>query len=349
MIEDELAQSLRQIIIDYQAFDGDETQISERNIKTWANQFNDPLFILTEMNHLLPKCYVSKKKGIDFFNKELEEVANINNVSKNELLKQSSFLNLQGSEKSQAYINELIIESLIDELPKDSLLNKHNKKFYFYFDDIIATGGTIRRNLKQWLESTESEGEDPIVKKIKDKKIKLYIIVLGLQNWGWANTEYYLMQTVDKQIDKLLNKRVLIEIENHPRFRNQQFNCCYPIKNENEIINTYFNSLEQMQYEASAFRPSNLPIKEEFYSNAANRNKLEQEFLLKGIELLNKLDIVKQNQRPLGFCHPNHKILGCGTMFFSWRNIPNNSPLVFWWNVPGHNWTPLFNVINRGS
>jgi hypothetical protein len=58
---------------------------------------------------------------------------------------------------------------------------------------------------------------------------------------------------------------------------------------------------------------------------------------------------VRPNIRPLGLINPTYRTFGLGTHFFTWRNIPNNSPLVFWWEVPGHNWIPLFPVMNRGT
>ena len=69
----------------------------------------------------------------------------------------------------------------------------------------------------------------------------------------------------------------------------------------------------------------------------------------KGIDIINMIQgDVKPNIRPLGLINPNYKIFGLGTHFFTWRNIPNNSPLVYWWEVSGHNWKPLFSVANRG-
>ena len=53
-------------------------------------------------------------------------------------------------------------------------------------------------------------------------------------------------------------------------------------------------------------------------------------------------------KRPLGDTVKSHKTLGTGTLFFTWRNISNTCPIVFWWDVFGHNWTPLFSLKNRG-
>ena len=58
---------------------------------------------------------------------------------------------------------------------------------------------------------------------------------------------------------------------------------------------------------------------------------------------------VSTNLRPLGLINPQYKIFGLGTHYFTWRNIPNNAPLVYWWEVPGHKWKPLFPVANRGN
>jgi hypothetical protein len=70
--------------------------------------------------------------------------------------------------------------------------------------------------------------------------------------------------------------------------------------------------------------------------------------LKKGIEIINSINnISAEGLRPLGMTNPSYKTLGTGTHFFTWRNISNTCPLVFWWETNG--WHPLFPVKNRGS
>lgn len=60
--------------------------------------------------------------------------------------------------------------------------------------------------------------------------------------------------------------------------------------------------LEAENDSVPAFRPSNLPKTETFFSSAENRIRLEKIFLEKGIELLNKVQTKNpdRRKRPLG-------------------------------------------------
>lgn len=112
----------------------------------------------------------------------------------------------------------------------------------------------------------------------------------------------------------------------------------------------YFNTIGAENNDLPVFRPKNLPLKETFFSSPENRIKLENLFIQKGIELLSKVksDSPDKRKRPLGDSIRSHKTLGTGTLFFTWRNISNTCPLVFWWDVSGHEWIPLFCLKNRG-
>ena len=63
-----------------------------------------------------------------------------------------------------------------------------------------------------------------------------------------------------------------------------------------------------------------------------NRNKFEKIILDKGLELLQKVKKEKPDprKRPLGDTVKSHKTLGTGTLFFTWRNISNTCPIIFW-------------------
>jgi hypothetical protein len=98
-----------------------------------------------------------------------------------------------------------------------------------------------------------------------------------------------------------------------------------------------------------AYRKNNIPIKEQFFSSKSNRIRFENIMLMKGIELLGGVKKLKINHRPLGVTNPTKKIFGTGTLFFTWRNISNTTPIVFWWKITGSDWYPLFPLINRGK
>jgi hypothetical protein len=51
--------------------------------------------------------------------------------------------------------------------------------------------------------------------------------------------------------------------------------------------------------------------------------------------------------RALGYSLPSLKDFGFGALCFTWRNVPNNAPLVFWYS--GGGFTPLFKVTRGGN
>ena len=74
---------------------------------------------------------------------------------------------------------------------------------------------------------------------------------------------------------------------------------------------------------------------------------MENAFLLKGIQILDNANSQIPNIRALGYSLPSSKNFGFGALCFTWRNVPNNAPLVFWYS--GGGFTPLFKVTRRGN
>ena len=80
--------------------------------------------------------------------------------------------------------------------------------------------------------------------------------------------------------------------------------------------------------------------------NTANKREVgDLAFLRKGIEILEHTNVNNKNMRALGYSIPSLKNFGFGALCFTWRNVPNNTPLVFWY--AGGGFTPLF-VVSRG-
>ena len=107
-----------------------------------------------------------------------------------------------------------------------------------------------------------------------------------------------------------------------------------------EFIEDAFERDYEMKNAHLAFRNPEYPKEEKFFSSEENRIRYENILLKKGIDIINDTDNLNVNTRPLGLTPPSHKTLGTGSHFFSWRNISNTSPLVFWWETNG--WVPLF-------
>jgi hypothetical protein len=347
------SEAIHSIIKDYQCdYEGRKFELSPEHIQKWANQFGeDADFVLSELLHFLPEVYISKDMAREMLRKRLVGFQEFHKYSSmNEFILKTHFFDLQIPEKSQS---ELLI--MIDDILQSEYMINYKehlnepKKHYIYFDDVLATGGTIIRDLEVWLNEGNNTAD------IIDKSKTLAISLFCYHKLGYTNFEYRLMKCSDDKIKKLLIVGNDYVIENDLKTKweaqSQRLNCAYPIENQSKEVMDYFNSLNTEYDKIPAFRDKNLPKKETFFSSPENRIKLENLFLNKGVELLGKIkkDNPDPRKRPLGDTLKSHKTFGTGTLFFTWRNISNTCPLVFWWDVPGHDWIPLFCLKNRGN
>lgn len=175
---------------------------------------------------------------------------------------------------------------------------------------------------------------------LKEHKIKLELSLICVHTLGLAFLQYGLKQKFGYFP---LKYRACYEIQNHLKFYNQALNIAIPVREQPKEVKEYLAKLDAEKYEDYAYRDPATPEKEIFFTSAENRVKFENLLLEKGLFIINQIKgEIKPNIRPLGLINPNYKTFGLGTHFFTWRNVPNNCPLVYWWDVPGHDWKPLF-------
>lgn len=353
----DLAEQIFEIIKDYQCdYPDRKFEITVEHIISWANQFGeDAEFVLSELLYFLPEVYISKEKAKVLLRTRLLEIQKFYGYkTMNEMVINTHFFDLQKKYKSQSEILLIIDEILQTEYMisyKESI--EQPKTNYIYFGDVLATGGTVFWDLSNWLQAKD-DGVNENYKAIINKTKTIGISLFCYHSFGFSNMQWRLMKQFDDKIKKVLLVGKDYVVENHIKTKwiaeNQKLNCVYPIEEQSKTTLEYLAGLEAENDSVPAFRPSNLPKKETFFSSQENRIKLEKIFLEKGIELLDKVETENpdRRKRPLGDTVRSHKTFGTGTLFFTWRNISNTCPLVFWWDVPGHNWTPLFCVKNRG-
>lgn len=344
----ELAEEIFEILKDYHCdYPDTKHKMSVEHILKWATQFGDDAeFILTELLHFLPNVYVSREKAISILKKQLEFLKEKYRYSSmDEFIKNAYFIDVQKEEKSQKEILVLVKEILQKEygIDYDSLIQISSKKHYIYFDDILATGNTIFKNLKSIFDFNLSDFTN------RDKTIN--ICLFCCHTLGCEKTLLRLKCEYGDTICKVSSCGLCYYLVENRMNPSEKLNCAYPIDTRSSKIIEYIKNLNT-DYSKSppTFRLEDLPSKETFFSSKENRNKFEKIILDKGLELLQK--VKKENpdsrKRPLGDTVKSYKTLGTGTLFFTWRNISNTCPIVFWWDVSGHNWIPLFSLKNRG-
>lgn len=346
MTLNERAKELAQILHDYQNEDG--VQLSEDEIVTWALQFKEnALFVLSEVTHLLTQTYFSKEKCRAMLKGRLEQLcSDFRYPRMYDFIKESYFFDVQKEGKSQKALLSLIFDVLNEDYDINYAdFQLFTKKNFIYFDDLLASGGTIRKDLLVWL--LEADQQKSNFMHVVDGNYNLIVSTFGKHLFGAGLCKWQLMMNTDKRIDRHFKFYADVEIQDHPRFLNQSYNCLMPLESEiSDLSRNYLESLDADAQTTRAFRPEDSPTLEIFFSSPEARNRLEQIFIEQGITIFSQVQNLGANQRPLGMTPPNHQTFGMGTLFFTWRNIPNNAPIVFWWDNNG--WKPLFPLKNRG-
>jgi len=331
-----IAQEIITIIGDYRNDDG--IQMTAQNIINWANQFGakEQLFILEELKEIFKKRYISKMKAEQFLKFAIQKLSVIYEYSSPQsFLENSVFLDLQEEGKSQKDMLKML-DAIINAQYGMSLSDcgTVSSKNYIYLDDMMCTGNTVYFDLKNWLE-LEENGKSNLSKiMVKNANIIcLYIFTHHLNTDKLRWRFYYSHPQFNLKIHSL------VKVDNDYRQPGSKLDAILPIQdNQPKIVHDYFESLDTNVQ--GVFRNKNEPILETFFSSPENRVRFENILPIKGLEILNSVSVQKKNIRPLGFTLPSHKNFGFGTLCFTFRNVPNNTPLVFWYSSPI--WQPLF-------
>ena len=351
---EELARQISEIIWGYREDDIDgcsyNTLMTPEHVINWVNQFdeNDREFLLSELLHILPKSYFSKAFMLKFLDVALTKVSeDLGYENLYNFLLDAQIIQCQGPKKSQT---EILI--LLDEIFKDKFgkpiknFPLGDVKYWIYIDDLLASGGTFKRNIIKEIENHALDGG------FKNSDTKIICLFIGSHNLGWKKTLYSIDKTLDWKASKRIKMYRYLNLENDLSQDQPKLNFVYPKQNEEGInfldfIENAFVRKYSMRNMEIAFRPLHLPITEEFYSSPQSRDRYENILLRKGIDLIhNTQNLTVESIRPLGMTNPSNKTLGTGSHFFTWRNISNTCPIVFWWEANG--WYPLFPVKNRG-
>lgn len=331
---EDLANQVADIVEDYRNDDGIE--MSSDRILQWANQFEpgDRAFVLEETKNILSQRYVTKSTGLKFLKLGVEKLAESYNYrSPSAFLKNTVLLDLQEEGKSQKALLEML----------DGVARKHwginssdfassSKTNYLYIDDVLCTGNTLFYDLKDWLAAGGNQRVEQGA-----NIILLYIFVHTL-NTGKLKGRFYYADEVSDGFD--YNLISACTVENDYENKNADLDLAFPLRqNQPEAVFDYLNRIDS-PLDESVFRAPGRPRDEKLFSSPDNRIRYENILLSEGLSILDSVNVSKENVRPLGYTLPTHKTLGFGTLSFTWRNVPNNTPLVFWYSAP--EWKPLF-------
>ncbi len=328
------------VIRDYR--NDDDIYLTDNDIAEWADQFgNDRDFVLDEFGHIISQIYLSKKETIEYLETVLEALRRLYKYATvDDMLRETAFLNMQPAGKSQdvllKMLNGIVVKHTGHELND---YDCYTKSHYVYVDDVLATGGTIGKDLRLWLEK-DTNADD-----VRNNKKTILVVLVCSHTFGESITRYMITQRFNLKMEQIPIGS-FYKIENHLKFdlNNQKLNIAIPLPTQSQRVHEYLNNLPETanKYHDYTFRPPGFPKKEVFFTSPDNRDRYERIILEKGLDIIDNTQTPGLNLRPLGMVNPKYHTLGLGTHFFTWRNVPNNAPLVYWWSVSGHNWKPLF-------
>ena len=307
-----LLESIASTIADY------HTPRSAQEVDRWVKQFREDvqLPILIEMDHVLKKTYQSKEAMLRF----LRELATSHPAS---FWRDVRFLNIQQGGQSQAEMLRLF-DGILQEcynLKVDECGKKPSA--FVYLDDAVFTGNRLQTDLSTWI--------------INDAPAKttLHIITMARHTNGhwYANDRIVKAARKAKKTIDLNWYQPHLKIENRLSEKDNSDVLWPTVLPADERTTNYIASLAP--YTPELRRPGHLGPNR-FFSSEEGRHILEQEFLVAGLRIRAACRFLNQYQRPLGYTVLN--TLGCGSLFVTYRNCPNNCPLALWAGDP---W-PLF-------
>jgi hypothetical protein len=330
-----LIREVYQILQDYRIDEENYGGMTPERIYRWVLQFDeaDRIFILGELKFIFKERYFSKTRVLLFLQDTIRTLTNdLGYTNETDFLDNAHFLNLQRKGKSQDKLLELLFVHLKNDYKYDTdNIGSKSKKHYIYIDDILCTGNTFFNNMKQWIESRQET-------KIQSNEITVNVAYIFIAKKSYDRK---LNQLYHSKFSKVVKSQALFWIDKE---------ILQPIlPNQPDIVTAYEAKVIRQAHDHAEGRynyPSNFyrnatEINAEGYSSYENRVKLENILLKKGVEILNNVnEITKSNIRPLGYSLPSYKDFGFGALAFTWRNVPNNTPLVFWYSSRG--FMPLF-------
>lgn len=355
---EEFINDIYDLVKDYRSDEHVRFRMSEQRIEQWVNQFdeNDRIFLLSELKNILEKHYWSKDKVKQFIKDAVVTISqDLGYSNPQEFLRDCVFLDLQPEGKSQKKMLELLTEILRDEFSFDSSdCGTNQEKHFIYVDDILCTGKTLFDDIQGWCKDEYTNGETNL-QALKTSKISLIFayIFIHKSNYFKKLAQFGYM---DKSLKSNCQMFRAVEIDNTNNLR-AGLELIFPLESEDELIMDYRDAIiEQVdeyntgkKYNKAAeyfYRKTGMPKNESLFTSPENRNRFENIMLKKGMEILNSADVNIPNMRALGYSLPSQKNFGFGTLCFTWRNVPNNTPLTFWYDGGGN--YPLF-VVNRGQ
>lgn len=279
-----------------------EIVINQGHVHKWISQFNPYTqhIILQETLHILKEWYFGKDK-IDIFLTETIEYLRLENENSidEDPLKGIYFLDIQESGKSQSQLIEML-KYHVNEKYKCSIRtgNMENEKYYVYLDDGLFTGSRLRKDIKRCLDMIPEGARIDVIYMIAcrsgldfsrnelKKVCKTKNIEINIHRWR-----------------EICNNKTITRQGNVVSYESVQ-ECLWPSTKLAKLqeVSAYVGKLEELNGKRVhyCFRNARYGYTEGIFSDLVSRDIVEEEFLKKGIAIMENIQEHK-GLYPLGY------------------------------------------------
>ena len=316
-----LRAALAAMISDYRA--GEIPTLDAAHVDRWVSQFpaavRDP--ILSELLHVFGWTYFSQAK-VQTFIDSIVVNAKFAGANPCEFWQGVNVLSLQTAGHSQKDMLTLLGDSLQRQCGLAMGLCGASPHTYLYLDDALFSGGRIRSDIIKWINEAA-----PITS-------NLTVLIIASHKYGEWDAERKIQEAA-KAVGKTINVswRRCALFENRKSYMRDSDILCPTAIPTSPAAGAYVAGLGQQPVIRAIGGKSPIGI----FSGETGRHLLEQEFLAAGVRVRNMCPHFDKYMRPLG--RMMFESLGFGSTIVTYRNCPNNAPLVFWAGDP---WYPLF-------
>lgn len=317
-------ESIAETIADYR--EGEVPRRTPALVNQWVSQFPPDVQddILAEMAQLLAKTYISRRRMKSFLI-DLATSEDFCGGDPTAFWTSANMLNIQQGGNSQLDLLTMFGEVLRQEF--GLVLSECGREGgpFVYLDDGIFSGGRLFQDLKAWIERAPIE-------------CNVRIVVVVVHTGG----QYWVHEQIGRLAEKTGRKIALswwadYQIENRAACRSSSDVLWPTAIPPGPLAEAYVHYVTEGETKKLLLRTGTSVGRNGLFSSHEARVLLEQQFLAQGLYIRNKSPNLPDVARPLG--QTLFRSLGFGSTFVTFRNCPNNCPLVFWGEG---GWFPLF-------
>jgi len=314
--EQTLIQDISAIISQYR-FGALAIAYDDAHVTRWINQFapHERMIVLEETKRLLRQGYLSESTFDSFLDTLKPYFENSRGTAWNNV----SLLNIQQNGSSQNVMVNKLSARIYEQYALTTKINDLSANVFIYLDDFIFSGNRVLRDTRDWIANSAPQS------------CSLVITTIGYFNYGQHYVRRKLNEAIaesGKNIQLNFLKFRGSDSKENRFYLKDNADVFWPMESARHVAGvTEFLATQSRQFSYRA--PSTLS---NTTFSSSRREAYENIILKYGLQIIGYSQDPSRVLKPLGF--DTFEGLGFGATIFTYRNCPNNCPLVFWWGDP---------------